>query len=102
MFFFNFPAAFVNRTTPSNFSFLPSIETAKFYIEGIGILCIGLLGLVINLFALYILFRKQVSVCVHVCVKISRKTSALIIVLGSDRQERKSNIFSPAEGSTLY
>ncbi len=36
------------------------VATAKFYIEGVGILSIGSLGLVINVIALSILFRKQV------------------------------------------
>jgi preprotein translocase subunit Sss1 len=36
------------------------VMMSKFYIEGIGIMSIGIVGLVINAFALYILFRKQV------------------------------------------
>ncbi|XP_059096177.1 G-protein coupled receptor daf-37-like isoform X2 [Tigriopus californicus] len=36
------------------------IRTSQFVIEGLGILTIGSLGLFINVFALYILFKKQV------------------------------------------
>ena len=39
-------------------------ETAaafKYYVEGVGILAVGSVGVVINIVALYILFRKQVS-----------------------------------------
>ena len=32
----------------------------KFYVEGVGILTVGSLGLIINILALYILFRKKV------------------------------------------
>ena len=50
---------------PSNesvtaFAWGPLEVAAKFYIEGVGILTIGSIGLFINVFALYILFRKQV------------------------------------------
>ena len=32
----------------------------KYYVEGVGILSVGSLGLIINIVALYILFRKKV------------------------------------------
>ncbi len=37
------------------------VRLSKFYVEGVGILSIGLVGLVINVLALSILFRKQVG-----------------------------------------
>ena len=37
------------------------VDAAKFYIEGVGILAVGSVGLVINAFALCILFRQQVG-----------------------------------------
>ncbi len=36
------------------------VRFSKFYVEGVGILSIGLVGLFINVLALSILFRKQV------------------------------------------
>ena len=49
------------------------VAWAKYFIEGVGILTIGLVGLVINVFALCILFRKQVSTqCGRIEVKKKR------------------------------
>ena len=36
------------------------VRFSKFYVEGVGILSIGVVGLFINVLALSILFRKQV------------------------------------------
>ena len=38
------------------------VDATKFYIEGVGILAIGSVGLVINAFALCILCRQQVGI----------------------------------------
>ena len=37
------------------------VAAFKYYVEGVGILAVGSVGVVINIVALYILFRKQVS-----------------------------------------
>ena len=37
------------------------VANFQYYVEGVGIIVTGSIGLVINIFALYILFRKQVS-----------------------------------------
>ena len=38
-----------------------TVAAFQYYVEGVGILAVGSVGVVINIFALYILFRKQVS-----------------------------------------
>ena len=48
------------QVSDSDLAFASFVHGFKFYIEGVGILVVGLVGLVINVFALYILFRKQV------------------------------------------
>ena len=47
-------------TLESDQSFRELVGWLRFYIEGIGILTFGVTGLIINVFALYILFKKQV------------------------------------------
>jgi len=42
-------------------SYLELLLAAKFWIEGVGILVVGSVGLAINCLALAIVFRKQVS-----------------------------------------
>ena len=37
------------------------VAAFQYYVEGVGILAVGSVGVVINIVALYILFRKQVS-----------------------------------------
>ena len=37
------------------------LTTFQYYVEGVGIIVIGSIGLIINMFAFYILFRKHVS-----------------------------------------
>ncbi len=41
--------------------FQKTVAIFQFLVEGLGILTVGSIGLVINIIALYILFRKQVS-----------------------------------------
>ena len=38
-----------------------TVAAFQYYVEGVGILAVGSVGVVINIVALYILFRKQVS-----------------------------------------
>ena len=38
-----------------------TVAAFQYYVEGVGILAIGSVGVVINIIALYILFKKQVS-----------------------------------------
>ena len=38
-----------------------TVAAFQYYVEGVGILAVGSVGVVINVVALYILFRKQVS-----------------------------------------
>lgn len=59
------PSVSLNITPSSDGQFLNVVKTFKFAVEGIGIMTFGLFGLVINLFALYILFKKQVGWDVH-------------------------------------
>ena len=37
------------------------LTTFQYYVEGVGIIVIGSIGVIINMFAFYILFRKHVS-----------------------------------------
>ena len=37
------------------------VAAFRYYVEGVGILAIGSVGVVINIIALYILFKKQVN-----------------------------------------
>ena len=52
-----------------------TVAAFSYYVEGVGILAVGLVGVVINIVALYILFRKQVSftlknsACIIYCSK---------------------------------
>ena len=50
-----------NATLQENLEFEEMLTTFQYYVEGVGIIVIGSIGLIINLFALYILFRKHVS-----------------------------------------
>ena len=50
-----------NATLQQNLEFEEMLTTFQYYVEGVGIIVIGSIGLIINLFALYILFRKHVS-----------------------------------------
>ena len=50
-----------NATLQQNLEFESMLTTFQYYVEGVGIIVIGSIGLIINLFALYILFRKHVS-----------------------------------------
>ena len=38
-----------------------TVAAFQYYFEGVGIMAIGSIGVVINIVALYILFKKQVS-----------------------------------------
>ena len=38
-----------------------TVAAFQYYVEGVGILAVGSVGVVINIFALYILIKKQVS-----------------------------------------
>ena len=50
-----------NDTLQEDLEFENTVATFQYFVEGIGIIVIGSIGLFINLFAFYILFRKQVS-----------------------------------------
>ena len=54
-----------NATLQQNLEFESMLTTFQYYVEGVGIIVIGSIGLIINLFALYILFRKHVSIVLH-------------------------------------
>ena len=38
-----------------------TVAAFQYFVEGVGVLAVGSVGVVINIVALYILFRKQVS-----------------------------------------
>ena len=54
-----------NATLQQNLEFEEMLTTFQYYVEGVGIIVIGSIGLIINLFALYILFRKHVSSSIY-------------------------------------
>ena len=52
----------MNTTTEEYFGLDQFAATVTYWIEGVGILAVGTIGLVINLIALWILFKKQVRI----------------------------------------
>ena len=52
-----------------------TVAAFQYYVEGVGILAVGSVGVVINIVALYILFRKQVSFLFSFLLQLEKVSS---------------------------